>query len=191
VTFVVDVGRIGKRVFLNNVSFGIYADAIADPGYRVHKTESLVDATKETIEDPDVRLSVEDPAGVVYDDIEVLLASNNAYRFIGAPDFAGRASLDTGTLGVILVDRTPTNHSDLGHPDIKRWSSPTLTVESTEKKVHVGIDGSLHEVKAPVNIRIDHGALRVVLPTGLVKREIHETSTPVREALAHLSGSSA
>ncbi len=191
VEFNMDVGRIGKRVFLNNVSFGIYADAIADSGYRGHKVESLVESTKEALEDPDARLSVQDPAGTTHDDIEVLLASNNPYRFIGPPDFAGRASLDTGTLGVILVDREATEHADLEHSDVKRWSSPTLTVESTKEKVHVGIDGSLHKVKSPVNIHVDHGALRIVLPTGLVKQEIRESSKPTAEALARLSGAPA
>ena len=36
----------------------------------------------------------------------MLLASNNPYAFIGPPDYAGRASLDSGTLGVVLVDRS-------------------------------------------------------------------------------------
>jgi diacylglycerol kinase family enzyme len=188
VEFKIDVGRIGKRVFLNNVSFGIYADALSDPDYRSHRTESVIDATKETLEDPDTRLSVQGPDGTTYDDIEILLASNNPYRFIGRPDFAGRASLDTGTLGVILVDRTSTRHTDLEHSDIERWTAPTMTVASTKKKVPVGIDGSLHTLKAPVDIGVENKALRVVLATELVKREIQESSAPGREALAHLSG---
>jgi diacylglycerol kinase family enzyme len=186
----VDVGRIGKRVFLNNVSFGIYADAIADPGYRGHKTESLVDATEETIEDPDTRISVRGPEGEAHDDIEVLLVSNNPYRFIGPPDFAGRASLDLGTLGVILTDRMSSKHTKLEHSEIKRWSSPTLTVDSTEKKIHVGVDGSLHEHHVPADLHIDHAALRVVLPAGMVKRELRGSSGPTSEALANLSGAS-
>ena len=184
----VDVGRIGKRVFLNNVSFGIYADAIADPGYRGHKTESLVDSTVEDLEAPDSRLSVEDPGGTVHDDIEVLLVSNNPYRYIGAPDWAGRASLDTGLLGVLLADRTSSGHVHLEHSQLEQWSAPSLTVASTKKKVHVGVDGSLHKVKSPVHIRVDHDSLRVVLPTGLVKREIQESSEITHRALEHLAG---
>ena len=187
----VDVGHIGKRVFLNNVSFGIYADAIADPGYRGHKTESLVDATEKTIEDPDTRISVEGPDGEAHDDIEVILVSNNPYRFIGAPDFAGRASLELGTLGVILTDRTSSKHTSREHTEVKRWSSPTLTVRSTQKKIHIGVDGSLHEHHSPAHLRIDHAALRVVVPAGLVKQELQETSAPTNEALADLSGASA
>jgi diacylglycerol kinase family enzyme len=186
--FKVDVGRIGKKLFLNNVSFGIYADAIAETGYREHKTESLAEAAKRDIEDPDARISVEDADGNVHDDIGVLLASNNPYMFIGAPDFAGRTRLDTGTLGVILADREAVGQTKLRRSDLKRWSAPQLTVGSTNKKVHVGIDGSLHKVKAPVDIHIDHAVLRVVLPTELVERELRESGEANDEALAHLSG---
>ena len=81
--------------------------------------------------------------------------------------------------------------TDLEHSDIERWSAPTVTVASTKKKVHVGIDGSLHKMKAPVDIGVENNALRVVLASELVRREIQESSAPGREALAHLSGASA
>jgi diacylglycerol kinase family enzyme len=193
VEFKVDVGRIGKKLFLNNVSFGVYADAIAATGYREHKAESLAEAAGEHIKDPDARLSITDPDGLVHDDIGVLLASNNPYRFIGAPDFAGRARLDTGTLGVILADREAVGETRLTHSDVQRWSAPQVTVESTNKKVHVGIDGSLHKVKAPVDIHIDHKVLRVVLPTELIAEEIEQSTELAAdvtdEALSNLSGS--
>jgi diacylglycerol kinase family enzyme len=188
VEFKVDVGRIGKKLFLNNVSFGIYADAIAESGYREHKTESLADAAKGSIENPDIRLSVEDPDGNVHDDIGVLLASNNPYWFIGAPDFAGRARLDSGTLGVIVADRETVRTSDLKRSTIKSWSVPQLTVDSTDKKVQVGIDGSLHKMKSPVAIHIDHAVLRVVLPTTLVRGVVDNSVDIDEAALAHLSG---
>lgn len=184
----VDVGRIGKRVFLNNVSFGVYADAIGASGYRSHKAESLVHAAGENVKDPGAGVSVKQPSGTVHSDIGLLLVSNNPYRFIGAPDFAGRASLDTGLLGVVLTDRPSGNHTILNHPNVERWTAPTLTVESATKKVPVGIDGSLHKVKAPVKIHVGHGSLQVVLPTGVVKQQIRESSGVTPEALAKLSG---
>ena len=184
----VDVGRIGGKLFLNNVSFGVYANAIAETGYREHRAESMVEAVEQDAVDPDSQFSVEDPDGVVHDDISVLMASNNPYRFIGPPDFAGRARLDTGTLGVVVTDRAQDEHADLTHAEVKRWDSPSVTVNSTKKKIPAGIDGSLHKMKAPVDIHIDHKALRVVLPTELVEREISESSTPDHAALSMLSG---
>lgn len=190
IEFKVDVGRIGKKLFLNNASFGIYADAIAETGYREHKTESLAKAAEENIGEPDARLSVQDPEGNTHDSIGVLLASNNPYRFIGAPDFAGRARLDTGTLGVILADREAFGETELNHSGIKRWSIPQITVRSMHKKVQVGIDGSLHNVKAPVDVHIDHAVLRVVLSDELVADDIDESAVVNEPALAHLSGPS-
>ncbi len=64
-----------------------------------------------------------------------------------------------------------------------------MTVDSTHKKVHVGIDGSLHKVKAPVDIHSDHAVLRVVLPTELVAQELQESPEVGEEALEYLSGS--
>jgi diacylglycerol kinase family enzyme len=188
VEFKVDVGRIGKKLFLNNVSFGIYAEAIAETGYREHKTESIAEAAKEDIVDPDARISIQDPDGTIHDDIGVLLASNNPYQFIGAPDFAGRARLDTGTLGVILADRESIGETRLSHSDLKQWAAPQVTVDSTKRKVHVGIDGSLHKVKAPVDIHVDNKVLRVVLPTELVRGELDDSADIDEVALAHLSG---
>jgi hypothetical protein len=63
-----------------------------------------------------------------------------------------------------------------------------VTVDSTKKKVHVGIDGSLHKVKAPVDIHIDHAVLRVVLPTELIAGELDDMADIDEAALAHLSG---
>ena len=186
----VDVGRVGKRLFLNNVSFGLYADAIADTGYRGHKAESMAKVAGENIEELTTKFSVTDPDGVLHDEISVLLASNNPYRFIGSPDFAGRARLDTGTLGVVVTNRVEGDQVDFRHPQVKRWNAPRLTVESTEKKIPAGVDGSLHKMKVPVDIHIDHKALRVVLPTGLLERQISESSTPDDDALSTLSGPS-
>lgn len=186
VEFKIDVGRIGKRVFVNNVSFGVYAEAIADPDYRSHKAKSIADAAAASAEHPEKGLSVTDPDGNVHNEIGMLLASNNPYQYIGAPDFAGRAALDTGTLGVIVENRAAAG--ERGRAEMKEWTTPRLTVESTEKKVPVGIDGSLHKVKAPVEVTVDHAALRIVLPTDVVKRQIQNSGGMTAEGLAHLSG---
>ncbi len=184
----IDVGRIGKKLFLNNVSFGLYAEAIADPAYRSHRTESVTEATIDTVEHPDTGLSVDGPDGTRHSEIEMLLASNNPYSFIGAPDYAGRASLDTGTLGVILAARTGDDEGRRGHTGMTRWDAATITVTSDTPTVPVGVDGSLRTFESPVKVRVDTAALRVVLPRSVVARELRdqpEHATP--DALEHLS----
>lgn len=187
VEFKVDVGRIAKRLFVNNVSFGVYAEAIADPDYRAHKAKSIADAAAANAEHPEKGLSVTAPNGTVHDNIGMLLASNNPYQYIGAPDFAGRAALDTGMVGVIMADRSAVGPAGINRGEIKEWTTPKLTIESAEKKVPVGIDGSLHKVRAPIDVEIDRAALRVVLPTDVAKREMQFSTGMTPEAFAHLA----
>jgi len=187
VEFKVDVGRIAKRLFVNNVSFGVYADAIADPDYRAHKAKSIADAAAANAEHPEKGLSVTAPDGTVHDNIGMLLASNNPYQYIGAPDFAGRAALDTGLVGVIMADRSAVDPAGIKQGELKEWTTAKLTIESAEKKVPVGIDGSLHKVKAPIDVTIDQAALRVVLPRDVARRQIEFSTGMTPEAFAHLA----
>lgn len=87
-----------------------------------------------------------------------------------------------------MVDRTSGGDESTPRGEVLRRSTPTLKVSSDAAKIPVGIDGSLHKVKAPVTIRIDERALTVVLPADVVKRQLGEYVEPTDEALGHLSG---
>jgi diacylglycerol kinase family enzyme len=185
----VNVGHVGGRVFLNNVSFGIYAEAIADPDYRDHRVESVADATRDTVEgDGDQHgLAVQTPSGETRDRIDVLLVSNNPYQFIGPPDYGGRAALDTGRLGVVLAggEESARGHD---HPAMEKWSAPTLTVQSPAATIDAGVDGELVTFDAPVEMN-NTSVLRVLLPTQVVAREMKASTTALSPAaLEHLSG---
>ena len=188
----VNVGHVGDHVFLNNVSFGIYAEAIGDPNYRQHRVESVADATKDTVEgdgDQPV-LSVQTPSGETRDQIDVLLVSNNPYRFIGPPDYGDRAALDTGRLGVVLAggEESARGHE---HPATEQWSAPTLTVQSPADTIDAGVDGELVTFDAPVEMN-NTSTLQVLLPTQVVAREVKgSTAAPSSAALEHLSGAPA
>jgi diacylglycerol kinase family enzyme len=188
----VNVGHVGGQVFLNNVSFGIYAEAIADPDYRDHRVESVADATKDTVEgDGDQHgLAVQTPSGETRDRIDVLLVSNNPYQFIGPPDYGGRAALDTGRLGVVLAggEESARGHD---HPGMEKWSAPTLTVRSPAATIDAGVDGELVTFDAPVEMH-NTSVLRVLLPTQVVAREMKVPTIALSgAALEHLSGARA
>jgi diacylglycerol kinase family enzyme len=185
----VNVGHVGGQVFLNNVSFGIYAEAIADPDYREHRVESVEHATKETVEGSgdQAGLAVQTPEGETRDRIDVLLVSNNPYQFIGPPDYGGRAALDTGRLGVVLAggEEWARHHE---HTALERWSAPKVTVQSTAGTVDAGVDGELVTFDAPVDLD-NSSTLRVLLPTRVVAREMKSSSDAFSPAaLEHLSG---
>lgn len=183
----VDVGIVAGQVFLNNVSFGLYARAIADPEYRSHRARSMADAAVDSGRNPETQLTLTLPDGRVVSDIEVLLTSNNPYRFIGPPDFARRPALDTGTLGVIVADR----RSGLrrGPAPFTLLESPKLTVHADPASIQVGVDGELRTLQAPIEVTLAPRSLRVLVPRQTQSRSLKESIQQLNErAIVHLSG---
>jgi diacylglycerol kinase family enzyme len=141
----IDVGLANRRVFLNNVSLGVYGEAVGRPGYRNAKLQTIV----ETVLGPSSaapELRVVDDLGREHRRPAVVLASNNPY----APDPpAGRPALDTGRLGVIVVDALP-----------RLWTANAVTVDAPAT-LHAGIDGEAVDLEPPVEVTILPSALRV------------------------------
>ena len=183
----IDVGIVAGQVFLNNVSFGLYPRAIADPEYRSHRARSMADAAIDTVRDLETRISVTVPDGRVVSDIEVLLTSNNPYRFIGPPDFARRPALDTGTLGIVLADRR--SRLNRGPSAFTRWEAPKLTIHCDPATIQVGVDGELRQFRSPIEVAIAPKSLRVLVPRQTQTRSLKESIEQLNErALVHLSG---
>ena len=138
----IDVGIVAGQVFLNNVSFGLYPQAIADPEYRSHRARSMAGAAVDTAKHLETQITLTLPDGRVVSDIEVLLTSNNPYRFIGPPDFARRPALDTGTLGIILADRR--SRQQRGPAAFTRWESAEAHRSRRSCRTsRSGVDGEL------------------------------------------------
>src|SRR6202035_2602086 len=78
----VDLAEVNGRVFVNNVSLGLYADAVQQSGYRDAKIRTLLDTVPEVLgpdaKPPDLTWSGDDGArsGVA------ILVSNNRYRLM-------------------------------------------------------------------------------------------------------------
>jgi diacylglycerol kinase family enzyme/membrane-associated phospholipid phosphatase len=183
----IDVGIVAGEVFLNNVSFGLYPQAIADPEYRSHRARSMAGAAVDTVTHPEAKLTVTLPDGRVVSDIEVLLTSNNPYRFIGPPDFARRPALDTGTLGIVLADRR--SRLQRGPAAFTRWETQKLTVHADPASIQVGVDGELRTFQVPIEVAIAPRSLRVVVPRQTQSRSLRESIGQLNErAIVHLSG---
>ena len=99
----VDLGKINGQVFVNNASFGAYAEIVETPAYRGDKLKTTLNLLPDLLQGHrGARLS---PRA---DDVEIrspqaLLVANNPY---GTGDIAGlsrRARLDRGVLGVVGV----------------------------------------------------------------------------------------
>ena len=183
----IDVGIVAGKVFLNNVSFGLYPQAIADPEYRSHRARSMAGAAVDTVSHLEAKLTLTVPDGRVVSDIEMLLTSNNPYRFIGPPDFARRPTLDTGTLGIILADRR--SRQQRGPAAFTRWESDKLTVHSDHAEIQAGVDGELMTFQTPVEVAITPKSLRVLVPRQTQSRSLKESIDQLNErAIVHLSG---
>jgi diacylglycerol kinase family enzyme len=155
----VDVGDVNGRLFLNNVSIGVYGEAVQRADYRDAKLRTLLQSA-ESVLGP----SAPAPATLhVVDDLRhdhpnpaVLLVSNNAYAFEPGLVPGTRPRLDTGRLGVIALDARP----DPPLPPGRAWTAPSLEV-TADDPVAAGIDGEPATLEPPLRFGIRRAALRV------------------------------
>jgi diacylglycerol kinase family enzyme len=152
----VDVGRANDRLFLNNVSLGIYGDAVQRPEYRGSKLRTLLATVHEELRGSRAAagLTVVDDEGHEHRDPAVVLVSNNPYDLEQPLAPGGRAALDGGRLGVIVLE-TP-----LAPPASRSWTTETLTIDAPAT-VAAGIDGEAVELTPPLELAIRPRALRV------------------------------
>ncbi|HKS48268.1 MAG TPA: diacylglycerol kinase family protein [Amycolatopsis sp.] len=175
----VDLGLIGGRVFVNNVSFGAYADALFEPGYREAKLRTFASIAPEYVKGQHgVEANVDTPEGTI-EFPQVLLVSNNPYH-IATPHYLGRRfALDTGLLGGIVLKRPTDTPPDLllhlratlrqpgiaGRPvPVITWSAPRITVYGAAPHLLAGIDGEPVTLSLPARCEIRPGALQLLLP---------------------------
>jgi diacylglycerol kinase family enzyme len=154
----IDLGEVDGHVFLNNISIGIYGDAVQRSSYRSAKLRTLLE-TAEQVLGPSAAappLHVVDDRGREHRHPAVLLVSNNPYA-LERPLVAGtRPRLDTGRLGVVLLGRP----SEPPHRAGRAWTAAHLDV-SAAAAVHAGRDGEAITLDPPLHFASRPGALRV------------------------------
>jgi diacylglycerol kinase family enzyme len=153
----IDVAEVNGRLFLNNVSLGVYGDAVRQPTYRDAKARTLAQTAARVLgpSAPTAGLEVVDDRGRPHRDPAVVLVSNNPYSFEPPRSPGTRPSLDGGRLGVVVLERPA------GGPSAARaWTARQLEVTATAP-VHAGIDGEAVELGPPLRFVIRPGALRV------------------------------
>jgi diacylglycerol kinase family enzyme len=158
---VVDLAEVNGRVFVNNVSLGVYAEAVARDGYRAAKVRTLLDAVPRSLgEQGGSRdLTWTTPGGRTMRGAAVILVGNNQYRLGGAAGAGTRPAVDQGLLGVTVVD-PPDRRARPRRRPWRQWGTPEFRVEAT-LPVPVGIDGEAAVLEPPVAFRVRPAALRV------------------------------
>ena len=169
---VIDAGSVNRRLFLNNVSLGIYGEAVRQPTYRDAKARTLLETALQVLgpseATPELRLV--DDQGRERRNPTVVVVSNNPYALDRTVAPGTRPRLDDGRLGVVVLDAPGTS------PQPGRaWTAAHVEVGGPAQ-VHAGIDGEAVDLRTPLGFEILPGALRVrisarhpgVSPSGLL-----------------------
>jgi len=157
----IDVADVNGRLFLNNVSLGIYGDAVRQPTYRDAKARTLLQTAAHVLgpSATAVDLQLVDDRGWVHSDPTVVLVSNNPYSLEPPRTPGTRPRLDGGRLGILVLDK-----ARAGQGPGRMWTAARLEV-TAPAPVHAGIDGEAVDLIPPLRFAIRPGALRVRIPS--------------------------
>ena len=150
----VDVGRVGERFFLNNVSLGLYAALVHRREHHRRRREVLARARA-------LWLSLRERSAVwARLDGEpvrarVLLVANNAYD-LSLFTVGERPRLDEGRLHVYTAEGWLPRHW-------QEQDGERFTIDAPGK-LEAAVDGEPAHLQPPVEVAIEPGALRVLLP---------------------------
>jgi diacylglycerol kinase family enzyme len=169
-----DLGVVGDRVFVNNVSLGLYGSIVSSPEYRDAKVDTTLSTLPRVLgpgsEPFDLRFT--GPDGRRRERAHLIQISNNPYG--GGSDIGRRPRLDTGQLAIITLqiegDRSAAAFLAAvagGRPDrfsgFSSWTATTFEVDSGDE-VAAGLDGESITLPAPLRFSIRPQALLLLLP---------------------------
>jgi diacylglycerol kinase family enzyme len=175
----IDVAQVNGRLFLNNVSLGVYGEAVRQTAYRDAKLRTLVETAEAALGPSGTapELHLVDDLGREHDHPVVVLVSNNPYA-LEPPQAPGtRPTLDSGRLGIVLLD----SPRDTSRPTGRAWSATSFEV-TAPGPVHAGVDGEAVDLRPPLEFAIQPGALRVRIPASHAGRRDVRDMRPLRAA---------
>jgi len=165
----VDLGMIGDRTFVNNASFGAYAEVVRSPAYRDDKRGTTLQMLPDLLHGHQGARLTAKAGGTTIQGPQALLVSNGPYEMTDIAGLGRRARLDAGTLGVVAVNVDSARQA-IGLIRRGRGTGLTVltagevTIDADAPQIPVGIDGETILLPAPVRCTIQPRALRVVVP---------------------------
>ena len=158
----VDLAEVNGRVFVNNVSLGLYAEAVQRTGYRTAKIRTLLDTVPDALgtggSDLDMRWT--GPGGRGHRGGAAVLVSNNRYRLGRAVGSGTRPHIDDGLLGITVLGAPADGGQRRPQRPWREWSAPSFEVDA-DRPLPAGVDGEALVLDAPLRFRIRPGVLRV------------------------------
>jgi diacylglycerol kinase family enzyme len=147
----IDVGRADERLFLNNVSLGLYARLVHRREEHRRRREAFARVRAWAIV-----LTHRDPLGISIDgepvESRLVLVANNAY-VLELPSIGERERLDEGKLHLYIPGNEPPERA-----------AERFVVDAAAHRLEAAVDGEPDVLQTPVEFRIEQGALRVLVP---------------------------
>src|SRR5215204_3474295 len=148
----VDLAEVNGHVFVNNVSLGLYAEAVQRSGYREAKLRTLLDTVPDVVgEGGELDLGWTGPGGHEHHSGAAILVSNNRYRLGTAVGSGTRPRIDDGLLGITVAGAPAGRGEGGGLPQRpwREWSTPDFEVDS-DQPVPAGVDGEALKLDPPL-----------------------------------------
>ena len=147
----IDVGRADERLFLNNVSLGVYARLVHRREAHRRRREAFARLRAWAI-----LLTHRQPLGITIDgdpvESRLVLVANNAYA-VELPSLGERERLDEGKLHLYTPGADPAERV-----------GERFVVAAQARRLEAAIDGEPDILETPVEFRVAPGALRVLVP---------------------------
>jgi diacylglycerol kinase family enzyme len=153
----IDVGWAGDRLFLNNVSLGVYAQLVHRREHHRRRSDAFARLRALAIV-----ASHREPLDLTVDgepvEAPVVLVSNNAYT-VEVLSIGERERLDEGRLHLYA----PTG---LLRSSWLERQGELFTIDATPARLRAAVDGEPEELETPIEFRVEPQALRVLVPRG-------------------------
>jgi diacylglycerol kinase family enzyme len=152
---VVDLAEVNGRVFVNNVSLGLYAESVQQDGYRDAKIRTILETVPDVLGPGGKPLDLQwtGPDGATHESAATILVSNNRYRLGTLVGSGTRPRMDESVLGVAAVEGAEGKR-------LLEWSVGEFEVDS-HGEIAAGIDGEAVKLAPPVRFAMRPAALHV------------------------------
>ena len=165
----VDLGVINGQTFVNNASFGAYAEVVETPAYRGDKLNTTLDTLPDLLQGHRGARLRALADGTEIEAPQALLVSNNPY---GTGDIAGlgrRARLDRSVLGVVGVTVANARQAvgllrGRHATGLSVLTAKQIEITADVPQIPVGVDGESILMSTPVSCVVSPRALRVWVP---------------------------
>lgn len=165
----VDLGDVAGRTFVNNASFGVYAEIVQSPEYRDAKAATTLQQLPDLLTGYSGATLTAHIDDTVLEGPQAVLVSSNPYDS-GLLASGRRPRLDTGRLGVLGVRvRNAAQAADLAlrgeqSDALTKMAAREVVITADSPTIPAGVDGEALTLEVPVRCRIVPGALRVRVP---------------------------